>query len=238
MLNTTIDEHTIKDILKSEPLIYDLIYHYKVNPFSPYPELPDTSESFLDLISPLYFQAFKHILEDCKTNKTEGKILKLLQSPAYCNSDTYNRIIDILCQPIRENNKKNEQYISDLEENIQTVNGIYNQQGFRMFQNIDIIVYNTLSHPEVKALKKETVHLTIRVFKSLSPYIQNDIAMVLQKQNRAQLDKLNLSEEFKQKHLNFKKVYSAPSFKLTGKSIISIILAIFSIGKLIMMITS
>ncbi len=225
MLNSNFEE-----ILKKEPLIDDLINNNQVNLFSNYPEIPDNSTDFLNWISPKYLDVFNHIYNESISNDTEGKLLAFLKTPAYCDSKTYEAIIDRICKHIEQRNTENEQFLVELEAETITINEIYNKHGFRILKKNDVVIFNTLDHPKIEKIKSRTLNLALKVLQKLKAYNHKDIGMILHNQNIELVKKINLDDDFKNKFSRF--IIIKPSFELDTKTLISIVVVIIIIVRI------
>ncbi len=207
-------------LLKSEPLIHDLLNDQVVNLFSQYPDLPDHSPEFLEWISPKYLETFHIIFNECISKNTEGKLLAFLKAPKYCDTKTYNTVIDTLCENIEQRLIISEQFSNDLKSKAKTINQIYNEKGLTLINKVDVVIFNALDHHKILELKSKTIELTIKILQDLKSHTHQSTGMVIFNQNLENLNKLNLTDIEKNKFAHLKK--AKQSFELDGKSLLSI----------------
>ena len=239
MTHTDVDVN-FETILAQEPLIEELIKSKQVNLFSKYPEYPDYSDEFLDWISPKYLDVFNHIFEEAISKNREGKLLAFLKTPNYCNKATAERIVTVIHDYIEQRNQENTTFLENLKANTQLVNDIYGKQGFRIIRNIEVTIFNTLSHPKIDKIKVESFQLAYDVLIALKGHNQKEIGMILHNQNVEQIKRLDFDENtqsFKDKFSQF--IIIKPGFEIdfNGKTLLSIVIFIIAIYRLIRIFT-
>lgn len=83
-------------ILEEHPTLHKLIKEKDLNTFTKFPSFDAFDASFIDWLSPQYYDTFLDIYNTHIGQKTEAKVVKLVNSTWFCNEDTKTKIISFL----------------------------------------------------------------------------------------------------------------------------------------------
>ena len=100
-----------EETLKSHDTLHNLITNNHINTLISFPAKSEFSDDFIDWLSPQYLETFMAIYKEHIGTKTEGnKVVKLINTPWYCNTETEDKIIDFLMPRLETTLKASKTY--------------------------------------------------------------------------------------------------------------------------------
>ncbi|MBR9913305.1 MAG: hypothetical protein GYB32_00525 [Algicola sp.] len=157
-------------LLEHESL-HKLIKEHDINTFAKLPSKDTFSEAFIDWISPKYYDAFVSIYNTHLGQKSESKVVKVINSPWICNTETKERLVAMLIprlEAAEQLSKELQQSIDgnkDLEVIIQVsgslANSVLNYPNKAIFE---------VEHPNIISKKNNIIDHALSICEELKQY--------------------------------------------------------------------
>ncbi len=216
--------------LEANKDLHELISSKNTNILVQYPEIPKEDQGFIDWLSPQYLEVFTHIVNEYYGTKNESRIVKLLNSPLYCNDKTKEEIIDFIAPFIQKKIDQSKKISAELKGKIEDFVPIANAGGLNVLDPFNIAIFQKIDHPKISRLKAEAVDLSIDICNKLKKRSTKDLAYKFFEQLLQQLGKLNLDGEQK---INYEGLVKKGSRKAVGAKVGGVLVVLLIIIKLL-----
>lgn len=163
---------TFEDTLSQHETLYNLIKHKEINTFVSFPAKNEFSEGFIDWLSPMYHEAFLSIYQANIGGEKEAKIVKLLNSPWFCNKETEDKILALFVPKLKEALATSETLANRIQGNSNDLEIILNVSGGLSSEVLTYFNKAILSseHEAIKTIRKGIVDNSLTVCEALKKY--------------------------------------------------------------------
>lgn len=229
MYTNTINTEQFSALLKENEEVHELITTKDIGILRRYPELKNVNQEFLDWLSPQYFDVFTTLFDTYLNSRNEAKLVKLVSSPLYCNEETKEKIIDILCSVCRASIDQSAAINKLLVGKRKDVVPIANAGGLRVLNHLNIAIFANFDHPKLNDLKDESITLSFLICEKLKKRGEDDLAYPFFEHFVLHMPKLTFNEQQQKAYNQLKQAYDRKNSTSETKNILVLLLRIIGL---------